>query len=37
MCDLKTGQWDAELVGLAGLKMHMLPQIVDSFSPVGII
>ena len=37
MCDLKTGQWDAELVGLAGLKMHMLPQIVDSFSSVGVI
>lgn len=37
MCDLKTGQWDEELVELAGLKKHMLPQIVDSFSSVGII
>lgn len=36
MCNLK-GEWDEELVALAGIKQHMLPRIVDSFSLVATV
>lgn len=31
------GQWDSELLNIAGLKQHMLPRIVDSFEEVGTV
>lgn len=37
LCDLKTGDWDEELLQVAGLTRDMLPKIVDSFCPVATI
>lgn len=37
LCDLKTGDWDDELLHVARLTREMLPKIVDSFSPVATI
>lgn len=37
LCDLKTGDWDEELLQVVGLTRTMLPRIVDSFAPVATI
>ena len=36
LCNLN-GQWDEELIQLAGIKLSQLPTIVDSFDSVATI